>query len=109
VFYSTCSENGDEVAPSFSAMTSEAQTCDSGYGLCLGTVDGDDVCNWSRKLCVTCFKEDGFVKIRVQTNSAPDHCYYASTNTPVYNEVDFQVIYSATSFGASLPSVSATT
>jgi hypothetical protein len=32
IFYSTCSENGDETAPTFGAMASEAQSCESGYG-----------------------------------------------------------------------------
>lgn len=75
-------------------MASDTETCDSGYGDCIGTVDGDDVCSWTRKLCVTCYKDSGYVMMRVQTNSVPDHCYYASS-APVENEIDFAVAFSA--------------
>jgi hypothetical protein len=89
-FYSTCGVyNGGETAPDFVDMGYDSESCASNYGNCIGTVDDDGVCNWKRKLCVTCFKEDGYVMIRVQSNSAPDHCYYAATNAPVYNEIDF--------------------
>lgn len=92
-FLETCSENGGTTAPTFAAMATSSVTCEDNYGgLCIGTKDADDICTWERKLCVTCFRDaaSGYVKIRVQTNSFPDHCYYASTNTPIENEIDFE-------------------
>ena len=32
------------------------------------------VCEWERKLCVTCREVNGTTKIRVQTNNLPNHC-----------------------------------
>jgi len=38
--------------------------------------------------------DSGFVKIRVQTNSFPDHCYYAMKYAPLENQIDFEVGFS---------------
>ena len=37
-------------------------------------MNDDDICEWERKLCVTCREVDGVTKIRLQTNNLPDHC-----------------------------------
>lgn len=108
LFYSTCSEAGSNTAAaSVSAITAETESCDTGYGKCIGTVAGDDSCSWSRKLCVTCSWKDGMSFIRVQTNSLPDHCYYAPSTKPVENAIDFEVAFSAQSNVKKLPTVTA--
>ena len=111
-FLETCSENGGTTAPTFAAMATSSVTCEDNYGgLCIGTKDADDICTWERKLCVTCFKDaaTGYVKIRVQTNSFPDHCYYASTNTPIENLIDFEAGFNLQSNLATLPEMAITT
>jgi hypothetical protein len=42
---------------------------------------------------MTCSKDftTGYVMIRVQTNSFPDHCYYAKKYAPIENKIDFSV------------------
>lgn len=93
LFYTTCSETALDDAPTFVDMATTSQTCQDKYNSkCMGTVD-DDACTWERKLCVTCYKDydTGYTKIRVQTNTLPDHCFYSSKFTIVENEIDIEV------------------
>jgi cysteine-rich repeat protein len=108
-FFSTCSENAGATAPTFAAMSSTSETCLDNYGHCMGTVAGDDSCSWSRKLCVTCYREDGYTMMRVQTNTFPDHCYSSLYYTPVENQIDFSVAFSAQSNILTLPELSIAT
>ena len=85
-FSNTCGST--TAAASFAAMTGTSTTCEGNFGgKCIGTTNSDDECTWSRKLCVTCNVDydTGYTMIRVQTNSYPDHCYYASKYTPAEN------------------------
>lgn len=68
-FDNTCSS-----ATALSSMTSASVTCSNNYGVCAGT-ESNGSCTWNRKLCVTCRSDQGTVKIRVQTNGLPNHCY----------------------------------
>lgn len=47
-------------------------------------------------LSVRCFVTNGVTKIRVQTNSLPDHCFYALANHNFGQLTDFEVAYSPT-------------
>ena len=37
-------------------------------------------CTYTRKLCVTCSEVSSVVKIKVQTNALPNHCFYSTVN-----------------------------
>jgi len=47
---------------------------------------------------LTCYKDftTGYVMIRVQTNTLPDHCYYANKQKPVEELIDFSVAFHLT-------------
>jgi hypothetical protein len=76
-------------------MTSAAVTCSNDYDLCAGT-ESNGSCTWDRKLCVTCRDDSGTIKIRVQTNGLPNHCYKNSRIAPVELTVDFEVNWLST-------------
>lgn len=48
-------------------------------------------CSWKRRLTAACFEQDSTVKIRIQTNSLPNHCIQTKTAFPHENEIDFEV------------------
>lgn len=109
-FENTCTEAGP-----LSSMPSASVTCQNytNYGTymsnkCAGTVSGtdDENCTWERKLCVTCRNDGGSIKIRVQTNGLPSHCYRSPNTAPVAQTVDFEVKWLSTApqNGASNPS-----
>ena len=33
-------------------------------------------CTWTHRLCVKCFEKEGKVKISVDSNGMPDHCFF---------------------------------
>ena len=85
-FQNTCSSAG-----SLASMNSAAVTCSSSNtGACAGTTSGSN-CTWNRKLCVTCRDDSGTVKIRVETNGLPSHCYKSPNTAPLEQTVDFEV------------------
>ena len=48
-------------------------------------------CSWVRQLCVTCHQAGDTVKIRVQSNGMPDHCYYSPVVAPRPKFIDYEV------------------
>eukprot|EP00944_MAST-04C_sp_MAST-4C-sp1_P013029 g13029.t1 len=48
-------------------------------------------CSWVRQLCVTCHQAGDTVKIRVQSNGMPDHCYYSPMVAPRPKFIDYEV------------------
>ena len=50
-------------------------------------------CIWTRQLCVTCRQVGNEVKIRIQTNAMPDHCYYSPMVPPVPKYIDYEVAF----------------
>lgn len=63
----------------------------TGMSFCSTGASGGSACTWKRKLAAECYEEDSIVKIRVQTNSLPDHCIQTLTRFPSENEIDFEV------------------
>ena len=55
-----------------------------------GSVNGDGLCTYTRKLCITCFDESGQIRIRVQSNAMPNHAYSAP-QAIVDNNIDYTV------------------
>ena len=89
-YKNTCSEGP---ADSVSAIPSETVTC---YDMqsCPGTQSGNK-CEWERKLCASCWEDKhGTVKVRVQSNGLPNHCFY-SPFAPVEKNDDYEAIFSA--------------
>lgn len=70
-------------------MASASVTC-ADVGACAGTESGSN-CTWNRKLCVSCRDASGTVKIRVQTNGLPSHCYKTPQTAPAELTVDWEV------------------
>jgi hypothetical protein len=58
-----------------------AVTCSDLSGYCRG--------EYTRKLCVTCSDDES--KVRVRTNSFPNHCFKAILNNPQAQVIDFTV------------------
>ena len=67
--------------------------------MCAGdeTLTNKASCEHKHVLCVTCAEEAGEVRMRVQTNSLPDHCWRTSfiRNVPSYTNKDFTVTWNA--------------
>jgi hypothetical protein len=59
------------------------------------------LCEYTRKLCVTCVAAGDDTTIRVQSNNIPSHCVYSPKVSPVEEEID----YSATWLPAEADSV----
>ena len=57
--------------------------------------DEENKCSWTRKLCVSCFEEaDGTVKIKVQSNGMPNHCFSSKVdNFATPEEIEWQVVF----------------
>lgn len=99
-FDNTCTAAG-----SLASMPSASVTCSSNLvGTCAGTESGGS-CTWQRKLCVTCRDDAGTIKIRVQTNGLPSHCYKSPNTAPAEQTVDWEVnwLSTATKNSASSP------
>mmetsp|Transcript_107713 Transcript_107713/g.246699 ORF Transcript_107713/g.246699 Transcript_107713/m.246699 type:complete len:402 (+) Transcript_107713:502-1707(+) len=92
VFQNTCTEAPNGPAASVSGMTGEQYSC-SNVGMCAGTASGT-TCTWTRRLCVSCVESGGVVRIRLQTNGLPGHCYSSPVITPAELDVDFSAIFS---------------
>ena len=72
-------------------MDSETNEC-AYAGTCPDNNDANGfICSWKRILCVTCYVDASVTKIRIQTNSLPNHCYFATTNPPISAYVDLVV------------------
>lgn len=54
-----------------------------------GSVE-NDTCTFTRKLCVTCREDNGQVRVRVQSNSVPNHGY-AAVSDIIDIHVDYEV------------------
>lgn len=58
LFFNTCDQVDSDgylvAASSIATMTAQTETCDGGFGSCIGATNLNGVCTWSRKLCVTC-------------------------------------------------------
>jgi hypothetical protein len=88
LFDNTCTDL--ENAVSFSSIPSETISCTGDVGYCPGTSSGS-TCTWTRKLCVTCSLVSSVPYIRIQTNSLPNRCFYAGSDTPKSIEIDYTV------------------
>lgn len=75
-------------------MTSATVSCEN-VGACAGTESGS-TCSWERKLCVTCRDDGGVIKIRVETNGLPSHCYASPQTAPVSLTMDYEVEWMST-------------
>lgn len=57
-----------------------------------GTYTSDSPCTFERKMCVSCRETDsGVVKIKVQTNMMPNHCFTSVSNNAVPKDFEFEV------------------
>ena len=83
-FDNTCSS-----VTSFNSLPSSSVTC-SNVGVCAGS-ESNGSCTWDRKLCVTCRDDGGTVKIRVQTNGLPNHCYKSPQTAPTAQHLSLKV------------------
>ena len=90
-FYTTASEI---VLTGFGDMASESFTC-SGTSICEDGEEDAESCTWQRKFAVSCFLENDVTKIRIQTNSLPNHCIQTSTTFPTENLIDFEVDFNS--------------
>eukprot|EP00347_Sterkiella_histriomuscorum_P007900 403347132 len=88
-FSSTCVS---PTAVPLAIMASQTQSC-TGVNKCPSATLVGDVCQWQTKLCATCRVQNGITMIRVQTNSMPDHCFYANLQAPTENLIDFEVAF----------------
>lgn len=81
-------------------IVADDSTCDS-VGFCplTGMLTGMNTCTWGRKLCVSCSRILGITRIRVQTNSLPNHCYKAPSQAPSENAIDFEVAFGTDIYG----------
>ena len=61
-----------------------------------GEIQGTE-CVFERKLCVTCSEEEGSdrVRIRVQTDGLPSHCFNTPDSEIVEQKIDFEVTWMA--------------
>lgn len=93
-FRNTCAHGDyDTPAASVGTMASETVECEI-ISKCIsaGTSNGS-TCTWERKLCVTCYDDNGVTKIRVQSNNLPDHCVSPWNALPQAKNFDYEVIF----------------
>eukprot|EP00347_Sterkiella_histriomuscorum_P018009 403347133 len=103
-------------SPSFDQMTNETVTCNKISRCPNATTSNPQTCSWDRKLAVSCLEmPNGEAKIRVQTNSLPNHCFrknivgIAINGVPIYtgsseydNDAFFPASYGVNSVPPSL-------
>jgi len=59
-----------------------------------GTYTSSSPCSFERKLCVSCSEDtDGVVKIKVQTNMMPNHCFTSTVNNAIPKDFEFEVTW----------------
>jgi len=68
-------------------VTEDSFTCDTLGDYTCSTMSGGE-CVSTRRLCVTCEERDSGVFIRVQSDSMPNHCYFADKEPTAYY-IDF--------------------
>lgn len=75
--------------------SSNSLTCVGDATICVGDATKTNAasCSHNYVSCVTCRDVSGTVKIRVQTNSLPNHCWRTSQiqNVIEYREFDYEV------------------
>ena len=90
-----------QAAESVAALEGANITC-SNYGTCVdsghesaGSNATTKTCTFTRKLCVSCGVEGGggAVRIRVQSNGLPAHCYQSPVVVPVEQDIDFSALF----------------
>eukprot|EP00347_Sterkiella_histriomuscorum_P013676 403363796 len=94
IHYQGVSEKEHLVFP-YGSLPYELVECNYA-GLCPDNVKRN-TCVWQRYLAVHCFKDSDIdtqpatqsTFIQVQTNSLPNHCYYATNNQPIGDTADF--------------------
>ena len=52
-------------------------------------------CTYTRKLCVSCTETSGVVKVKVQSNGLPNHCFYSTVNVAAASENEWEVVFNA--------------
>ena len=52
-------------------------------------------CIYYRKLCVSCSESEGTVKVKVQSNGLPNHCYNSTVNIAEAKETEWQAVWNA--------------
>lgn len=79
LFANTCSGVALETG-SLSTATGVEFTCTGDLSICAGddTKTKKKTCSHNQVLCVTCADAEGEVRIRVQSNSLPNHCWRTS-------------------------------
>ena len=59
------------------------------------TYTASNPCTFTRKLCVTCYESAGVVKVKVQSNGLPSHCFTSTVNNATAKEVEWETIWNA--------------
>jgi len=67
-------------------VTCKTTKCPTGTGFS----GNEAACSWTRKLCVTCLTgADSKVKVRVQTNNLPNHCFNSPKDSVTAMDIDY--------------------
>jgi len=53
----------------------------------------ENPCTFTRKLCVSCSDSSGVVKIKVQGNGLPDHCFHSTVNNASASSNEWDVVF----------------
>ncbi|KAJ8603021.1 hypothetical protein CTAYLR_001569 [Chrysophaeum taylorii] len=115
-FFNTCADtDGDgfvDAADSVATMTGETVIAKVNECPESGEWISDDVCQWTRKLCVSCDDSSGTTRIRVQMNNLPDS---SGVNAPLgqgtidEKNIDFEVNFNSAVVRGSNFEIEATT
>jgi len=93
MFDNTCSSTSTPIT--FAEHAGSSMSC-VGEMYCPGSTgkynfNASNPCKFTRKLCVTCREESGVVKIRVQTNGLPNHCFQSALTNAKSINTDWEV------------------
>ena len=87
-FDNTCDVTANTPLTTFSSHAGSIMSCTGTMRCPGGTTKAiyttASPCTWKRKLCVTCATDaaTGLVKIRVQSNGLPNHCFDGGATNP---------------------------
>ena len=101
LFDNTCpSVNGAPQEMDLASSASGVTVSCTGQMRCPGTsgaatYTSSNPCTFVRKLCVSCFEDAGTVKILVQSNGLPNHCFFSTVNVSVATEHEWQVAFNS--------------
>jgi hypothetical protein len=93
-FQNTCADG--EAADSVAALKGENISCSGNYGMCVNSGhESGSTCTFTRKLCVSCSMNHitRNVRVRVQSNGLPAHCYASPVVTPIEQDIDYSALF----------------